>query len=155
MTINDLLAQLDGVRRSGSGWIARCPAHDDRSPSLSVREGNRGLLVKCWSGCAVAEIVDALGIEVRDLFYDSRDARPHVRRETARHREIERERRAQDRRTRGALIDSRREAENLILSAKNIDISAWPDDKLGRVMDALGAAYHIIEAERLEEEVAA
>ena len=61
--------RLAGVRKSGSGWIAQCPAHPDKSPSLSIREGERGVILKCWIGCTVPAIVDALGLRQSDLFY--------------------------------------------------------------------------------------
>lgn len=65
-----LTARLDSVRETGPGsWTARCPAHDDRKPSLSIKEtGDGTLLLKCWSGCSAAEIVAAVGLELRDLF---------------------------------------------------------------------------------------
>lgn len=155
VTIDDLLGRLDGVRRSGNGWLARCPSHDDQDPSLSVREGDRATLLRCWAGCSIEEIAHSLGIEVRDLFHDALDRDPHVRREAAHRREIAHDRRAQERRARGALLDSRREAEDLILSARGINIEEWDDEKLDRVLDALGWAYHILADERLEEEAAA
>ncbi len=41
-----------GGRRFRGGWMARCPAHDDRKPSLSIREGDHGkVLVCCHAGC--------------------------------------------------------------------------------------------------------
>lgn len=64
-----LLARLEGVRNSGRGWIARCPAHPDRSASLSIAEGRDGrALVKCFAGCEVLAVVQAVGLEVADLF---------------------------------------------------------------------------------------
>lgn len=72
MTTPELLSRLDGVRSRGAGkWSARCPAHQDKSPSLSVREGNKGLLLKCWVGCELTAIMGKLGLELTDLFYDS------------------------------------------------------------------------------------
>src|SRR5438132_8660441 len=71
MTIDELLSRLDGVRKSGRGYMTRCPAHDDRSPSLSVREGERGLLVTCFAGCSLADICAALGMSPAQLFYDA------------------------------------------------------------------------------------
>ncbi|MBI3392562.1 MAG: hypothetical protein HY039_05175, partial [Nitrospirae bacterium] len=72
------------------------------------------------------------------LFYDHGERQdPHVQRETVRRRETERTRQEADRIARGALIDSRREAEALIASAKDIDISQWPDEKLDRAMDVI------------------
>lgn len=50
-------------------YVARCPAHSDRAPSLSVREGDDGrALVHCFAGCTAQEIVAALGLDLRDLF---------------------------------------------------------------------------------------
>ena len=67
-------------------YMARCPAHHDRSPSLSVSEGRDGqALVHCFAGCGFDDVVNALGLERRDLFpQDSRRAplpkmRPAVR----------------------------------------------------------------------------
>lgn len=70
MSAATLLDRLDGVRVTGPGrWIARCPAHEDRSPSLSVRELEDGTaLVRCFAGCGAADVVAAAGLELRDLF---------------------------------------------------------------------------------------
>lgn len=74
---DNLLARLEGVRQSGPGrWMARCPAHEDRSPSLSVRELEDGrVLVHCFSGCAAADVVAAVGLSLADLFADRLDHR--------------------------------------------------------------------------------
>lgn len=64
-----VLAKLERVRRSGVGWEARCPAHDDQHASLSISVGDDGrVLVRCHAGCHTALVVAALGIEMRDLF---------------------------------------------------------------------------------------
>ena len=70
MSANTLLQNLEKVRRSGQGsWLACCPAHDDKSPSLSIRETVDGrVLVHCFAGCAVHEIVSAVGLDTSDLF---------------------------------------------------------------------------------------
>ncbi|MBI3767814.1 MAG: hypothetical protein HY271_04870 [Deltaproteobacteria bacterium] len=70
-----VLAQLQGVRRSGDQYLARCPSHDDRSPSLAVREGDGGrVLLHDHAGCTIEAIVAAIGLEVRDLFAPGADA---------------------------------------------------------------------------------
>lgn len=68
--LEKVLGRLDKVKAAGSGrWKACCPAHDDREPSLSVREADDGkVLVHCWAGCTTREILAAIGLELRDLF---------------------------------------------------------------------------------------
>lgn len=62
ISADDVLPRLAGVRPCGDGWIAPCPAHPDRRPSLSIREGDDGkLLLKCFAGCSFEAILDALG----------------------------------------------------------------------------------------------
>jgi hypothetical protein len=67
-----LLPRLGKVRQVRAGqWVACCPAHDDKSPSLRITEADDGkLLVKCWAGCAAKSICHSVGLEVRDLFSD-------------------------------------------------------------------------------------
>src|SRR5262249_16438597 len=69
MTLDEVLARLHGVQRTGSGATAFCPAHDDRTKrSLSVSIGRDGrLLVKCFTGCSAGAITAALGLTLRDL----------------------------------------------------------------------------------------
>jgi hypothetical protein len=66
MTVEGVLSRLDGVKRNGAGWQARCPAHDDRHASLAVAEGDDGrVLVRCHAGdgCSFESIVQELGGE--------------------------------------------------------------------------------------------
>ena len=71
--IEKLLPRLEKVRRVGRlerhEWLACCPAHTDRSPSLSIGECSDGtVLLHCWAGCNAEEIVTAVGLQLRDLF---------------------------------------------------------------------------------------
>ena len=69
MTAADFITRLPSARKSGGGWTAKCPAHEDRRASLSIREAANGnVLVKCFAGCTADEIVAALGLELGDLF---------------------------------------------------------------------------------------
>lgn len=70
MTADDLLSKLDKVKRTGRGkWLACCPAHADKTASLSVRELDDGrVLAHCFAGCSVHEVVAAVGLELTDLF---------------------------------------------------------------------------------------
>jgi len=65
-----LLERLEKVRHTGPGrWIARCPAHDDGSPSLSIKEADGGrVLIHCFGGCEPGAILDACGLEFAALF---------------------------------------------------------------------------------------
>jgi hypothetical protein len=67
--LENLLAKLPSAKQSSSGWSARCPAHDDHKASLSISQTNDGIvLLKCHAGCSINEVVDAIGLEIRDLF---------------------------------------------------------------------------------------
>lgn len=56
----DRLAQALNGRRYGDGWLAHCPAHDDKRPSLSLRTGSDGkLLWKCFAGCSQSDVYNA------------------------------------------------------------------------------------------------
>ena len=69
MIADTLLSRLDGVRSIGPDrWLARCSAHDDKRPSLSIRETDDRVLVHCWSGCCVADVLSAVGLELDALF---------------------------------------------------------------------------------------
>ncbi len=65
-----LLDRLEGVRQTGAGrWIARCSAHEDRSPSLSIRETEDGtVLVHCFALCDIEAVLSAVGLTFSDLY---------------------------------------------------------------------------------------
>ncbi len=63
-----VLPRLEGVRRSGREWQARCPAHEDRNPSMGVARGDRQPVVfTCHAGCDQQAILDALGLTFADI----------------------------------------------------------------------------------------
>lgn len=70
MDVTDLLSRLQSVRPSGRDrWMARCPSHEDRGPSLSVRAAGDGrILLHCFAGCGAADVVESLGLTLGDLF---------------------------------------------------------------------------------------
>jgi hypothetical protein len=74
--IEQVLERVEGKVRHNGYYMALCPAHDDQEPSLSVKEAEDGrVLLKCFAGCAVENIVAALGVEMADLFERRNDAR--------------------------------------------------------------------------------
>ena len=83
MTIESLLGSLQKVKRTGPGkWMASCPCHEDRTPSLAIKDDNGTILLHCFSQeCAPADICAAVGIAVSDLFplsenYDASQPKP-------------------------------------------------------------------------------
>lgn len=111
----EVIAHRLGGHRAGSGWIAPCPAHDDRKPSLSISEAsNDRALVHCHAGCSSNAVIDAL--KAMGLWCYAPRPRARLRRDTAREpgnsaQEIERTRRALElwdcsRKARGTLVES-------------------------------------------------
>lgn len=71
--INAFLSRLAKVRQTGRGrWMACCPAHDDRTPSLVITEADDGrILAHCFAGCAIGDVAGAVGMSVSDLMPDA------------------------------------------------------------------------------------
>lgn len=66
----EIVDSLGGTWRRNRG-MCRCPAHDDRTPSLSVSLGQQAILFHCFAGCTRAEVILALGrrgVRMHDLF---------------------------------------------------------------------------------------
>lgn len=70
MSVDALLDRLAKVKRTGPGrWVACCPAHGDKNPTLSIRELSDGkVLAHCFAGCSIQEVVAAAGVDLADLF---------------------------------------------------------------------------------------
>lgn len=70
MTIENILAKLDKVRKSHRGYKACCPVHNDKNPSMTVTETDDGkVLIHCFScGARGTDVVEALGLPTSELF---------------------------------------------------------------------------------------
>lgn len=82
-SIEQWLSRLEKVRKAGAGYTARCPAHKDRTASLSVGIGADGkILMKCHAGCSIHDVVSAIGLTISDLFLRRlADTTPEARKE--------------------------------------------------------------------------
>ena len=142
MRVDTLLDLLEAVRRRGHGrWSARCPGHQpDRNPSLSIAEGDRGILIRCWAGCPLEAICSALGLAVQDLFYD----RPDNHCADRQRRDIERRLQEARRYIDGLRIDAIREAEKFIIASRSINIRGWTDEQLNEVLNDLSDSYDVL-----------
>jgi len=71
MAVDLILSRLEKVRK-GTGhntWLACCPAHDDKSPSLAVRELDDGrVLLHCFASCCAEEVLVAVDLDMAALF---------------------------------------------------------------------------------------
>lgn len=81
--IEQFLARLDKVGTTPTGWIALCPSHEDRHPSLSITESDEGhVLLNCFAGCRTEDICSAIGLREADLFEHDEyatNAVPHLK----------------------------------------------------------------------------
>jgi len=70
--IQALINRLDKVRETGRDrYIAKCPAHDDGDPSLSIRQlPDSRILLRCFAGCGAVDILNALGLNWQSLMPD-------------------------------------------------------------------------------------
>jgi len=73
MPIELILSRLKKVKKSAKQgqYIACCPAHDDKNPSLGILEAPDGrILIHCRAGCGGAEVMQAIGLTLSDLYPD-------------------------------------------------------------------------------------
>ena len=56
--------------RGRDSYVACCPAHDDKNPSLKLDLKGEKILIKCWSGCSTEDILGAVGMHFDDIFPD-------------------------------------------------------------------------------------
>lgn len=70
MSVEALLGKLDKVKSRGEGiWVTCCPAHEDRHPSMTIRELPDGrVLIHCFAGCPTLDVLSAVGLKWDDLF---------------------------------------------------------------------------------------
>lgn len=112
--MNKLVPLLKGVKARGKGqWMACCPAHDDKDPSLAVRETDDGrVLVRCFAGCEASAVVSSVGLTLSDLFpeTDKHQLRPFA------FAEIERRQKAQ--------VSSRIDHERMVIALAQADREA-------------------------------
>lgn len=70
--LDNLLSRLHKVKQNGKDYMALCPAHDDKSPSLTITEKDDGrVLVHCFGGCDTHSVLSAVGMEMKDIMPDN------------------------------------------------------------------------------------
>lgn len=69
MHVEELLSRLQKVKKTGADkWAALCPAHEDRSPSLAIKDADGTILLHCFAGCSPEDVCASVGIEIMELF---------------------------------------------------------------------------------------
>jgi len=68
-----ILSLVEKVKKTGNNrWLACCPAHEDKSPSLSIMQNETGkVFIHCFAGCDGRAIMGAIGLTLSDLYPDS------------------------------------------------------------------------------------
>ena len=153
MTTDEVLSRLDGVKRAGQGYQSHCPAHADRTPSLSIRTAEDGrVLLHCFSGCTVEAICQAIDCRVADLFPEERGEghTPTRRRHKSPRFDWE-----------AMAFQFRFHADGLWLQAQaavndlvGLNVSQWTDDDRAAAMEVVGRAYADLSRAELLEDVA-
>lgn len=169
MTITDFLQRLKGVKKCSEGYIARCPAHEDKHQSLSIGEKDGNILIHCHAGCSANAIVGALGLELKDLFPDNR---PPAGKQNRRDVRQDKPKRTEDKqpkpwRQRGTIVSSyeyrndsgellavKDRYENKFMSWRHPDGSGgWLDGSGGREIplykhECIGNPVYLVEGEK-------
>ena len=68
MKLTEILPRFSGVRKTGNGYIAKCPTHEDKHQSLALAEGDGRTLLNCFAGCTADVIIASIGLRWSDLF---------------------------------------------------------------------------------------
>ncbi len=153
MTVEDLLPRLETLRRSSRGYVARCPAHPDHSPSLSIREGDDGrILVHCFSGCTVESICQAIECRVADLFPKERGSGCTSGAARSQPHRFDWQSTAWRFQFHALLLWLR--AESVLEAARNLETPGWSDEERDKAMQAVTNAYRDLERAELLENVA-
>jgi putative DNA primase/helicase len=65
-----VLGRLENVTGRCGKWMACCPAHEDKTPSLAISETDDRVLIHCFAGCATEDVIATIGLSLADLFYN-------------------------------------------------------------------------------------
>jgi hypothetical protein len=140
LTAEAVAALLKKPRETKRGWIACCPAHQDRHPSLCIRAGDDAkILLHCFAGCTTQEICHALGLTVSDLFPDEGDKpKPPYRLKPTLQplhwRDIAR-------RLEDHAMSLWLRSESVLHAAKELKSAEWTDEERETAMQAVSRAY--------------
>ena len=74
MKLEQLLGSLTKLKKTGPDrWVACCPAHDDKGPSLAIKVNDKTVMLHCFAGCSTEAVLDAIGMTFSDLYPDHQE----------------------------------------------------------------------------------
>lgn len=150
--LDNILIRIAGVQYRGRDRYAGfCSAHNDRRhQSLSITPGDRGILLKCWTGCTVKEICAAIGLTESDLFYDSPASRQARAARPIPERPPDWRRTSTEQLHRRDALDLR--TDRTLTAATDVDPFPLTDDETHMMLNAVADAYADRDlADRLEQ----
>lgn len=158
MKLADFLAYLQGVKATTNGCTARCPAHDDRHPSLVVTEADDRLLIHCRTGCRTTDVLAAMGLDYPALFLESRTTKSTIYRTGLCQSEgapsFHWNWRSQCAELERCIQAKREHAEAMLSATHGLDVKSLTVDEFDELMSYVGRAYGWLErCERLDETV--
>ncbi len=139
VTLDEFLAFFPHVRRTTRGAMVPCPSHDDRTPSLSVTEGDDGrILIRDFAGCTAKEILLAMGLTFADL-WPGREPRRRPRRPIHKPWRYDWRRTSRDVLNHADALFLR--AESVLAVAQHLNINDWSEAELDAALCAVSRAY--------------
>jgi len=141
-TAESMAKACGGAKRTQRGWVALCPAHQDKTQSLSLADGQHGVLVKCWAGCTLDEICHALGLKVGELFYGRGAALARRRTPSPHPRRFDWRRMASD--LEFASEFHWLKAESIFKEARQLDASSLSDKDLDQAWRCLAVGFRAL-----------
>jgi hypothetical protein len=137
MTAEAIAAHLSARPVSAVQWMARCPGHDDGSPSLSIKETGGRILIYCRAGCPTATVLKAAGLTFRDLFAGPPPTPAQLARVAAERQERDARKQA-ERVAARKIVDRLRKLDALAFElATRLDVAPYRPDG-----DALAGLFH-------------
>lgn len=140
-TFLSLLSSVSGPRHDR--YKSTCPAHADTHPSLSIQAGEHAILLRCWSGCSPKEIMAALKLPMRSLWFDEA-----INPSAVRKARLAKEKRRLAVARKGREIDTLREADYFVRSRAGLTIGDWSEQQLDTQLALLATAYSLLEVEQ-------
>lgn len=156
MKVSEFVRPLKGVKETSNGYVGPCPAHPDRHPSLVMTDTDDRILIHCRAGCRTSDVLSAMGLDYRDLFFDNGKANTTTSATSPRQPErvplFYWDWRSQCAELEQLIQAKREHAEAMLQATHGLEGNALTVSEFDEVMGYVGRAYDWLErCERLDE----